>query len=95
MRTFVWILVAFLALVGILVTYFSWQGRTARDYGLEAVRAAQQRGLTPITPAGVNCAEVLGRRPPSNVERCVVRVENGRLAATLTLEGGRVARVAP
>ncbi|BDP41780.1 hypothetical protein DAETH_17490 [Deinococcus aetherius] len=95
MRTFVGILMAFVVLVGILVVYFFSQGRAVRDYGLEAVRAAQQGGLSPNTPAGVNCAELLGRQPPSNVERCVVRVESGRLAATLTVEGGRVFRVAP
>lgn len=95
MRTFVGILVAFVVLVALLVVYFFSQGRAVRDYGLEAVRAAQQRNLSPSTPAGVNCAEVLGRQPPSDVQRCVVRVENGRLAATLTVEGGRVVRVAP
>ncbi|WP_102125081.1 hypothetical protein [Deinococcus planocerae] len=95
MRTFLWILVAFLALVGSLVASFAWQGRAAREYGLGAVRAAQQRGLSPTTPAGLNCAGLVNRPPPGPVERCVVRVENDRLAAILTLEGGRVFRVSP
>lgn len=86
---------AFLALVGSLVGYFSWQGRAAREYGREAVQAARQRGLTPTTPAGLDCAGLVNRPPPGPVERCVVRVENDRLAAILTLEGGRVFRVSP
>jgi hypothetical protein len=93
MRTFVWILLAFVALVGVLVAVFSWQGRAAREYGLEAVRVVRERNLTPTGPGGLPCAELLNRPPPKPVERCVVTVEDGKLAATLTLEGNRVFRV--
>ncbi|MEF2277969.1 hypothetical protein V3W47_06620 [Deinococcus sp. YIM 134068] len=95
MRSFVWILVGFLAFVGILIAVFSWQGRAAREYGLEAVRAAQERNLTPGGEEGLNCAEILNRLPPEPVERCVVGLEDGKLTATLTLEGNRVFRVSP
>lgn len=92
MRTFVLILLAFVAGVAVLVAALSWQGRAAREYGREAARAAVQAGpLTGDTP----CAALLRREPPATVERCVVGALEGGPRATLTLEGGRSFQVAP
>ncbi|MBB5233225.1 hypothetical protein [Deinococcus budaensis] len=92
MRTFGLILLAFVAGVAVLVAVLSWQGRAAREYGREAVRAAAQAG--PLT-AERPCAAVLGREPPATVQGCVVGPVEGQARATLTLEGGRVFQVAP
>ncbi|WP_034383637.1 hypothetical protein [Deinococcus sp. YIM 77859] len=92
MRTFLLILLAFVAGVLMMVAAFAWQGRAARGYGQEAVQAATRAGLTSTeTP----CSELLKREPPSLVEACVVKVEGTQKAATVTLEGGRTFRVGP
>lgn len=86
MRTFGLILLAFVTGVGLMVAALSWQGRAAREYAGEAVQAAVRAGITQETP----CAAVLKREPPATVQNCVVGVQDGQLAATVTLEGGRV-----
>jgi hypothetical protein len=92
MRTFLLILLAFVAGVAVLVAVFSWQGRAAREYGQEAAQAAQRVGLSgPETP----CAALLKREVPTTVQSCVVRLEDGQPSATLTLEGNRAFRVGP
>lgn len=91
MRTFLLILLAFVAGVMMMVAAFSWQGRAARAYGQEAVRAALQADLRTETA----CAALLGHPPPSVVRSCAVKVEDGRATATVTLEGGRTFRAGP
>ncbi|GAA5531662.1 hypothetical protein [Deinococcus aluminii] len=92
MRTFLLILLAFVAGVMVLVAAFSWQGRAAREYGREAVQAAQRAGLS--APERL-CTDLLSRKPPAGVQSCVVRAEDGQLSAVVTLEGGRAFRVRP
>lgn len=92
MRTFLLILLAFVAGVAVLVALFAWQGRAAREYGRAAAQAAQRVVLSaPQTP----CAALLRREPPATVQSCVVRLEAGQPSATLTLEGGRAFRIGP
>lgn len=91
MRTFGLILLAFVTGVGLMVAALSWQGRAAREYAQEAVRAAVKMGVV----AEISCEAVLGREPPATVQTCVVGVEDGQPAATVTLEGGRVSVVRP
>jgi len=92
MRTFLLIMLAFVAGVAVLVAALSWQGRAAREYGREAVRAAVQAGpLTGERP----CADLLKRELPATVESCVVGPVEGEPRATVTLEGGRAFRVGP
>lgn len=91
MRTFGLILLAFVTGVGLMVAALSWQGRAAREYAGEAVRAAVRAGVTQQTP----CAAVLNRDPPVTVESCAVDLQEGELTATVTLEGGRVSVVRP
>ncbi|EYB68245.1 hypothetical protein DEIPH_ctg025orf0092 [Deinococcus phoenicis] len=93
MRTFLLILLAFVAGVMILVAVFSWQGRAAREYGREAVQAAQRVGLSP--DAETPCADLLKRPPPATVQSCVVKAAGGQATATVTLEGNRAFRVGP
>lgn len=93
MRTFLLILLAFVAGVLILVAVFAWQGRAAREYGRAAVQAAVAPGLSPNASYDVDCADLLKREPPSTVQSCKVSVKDGQATATLTLEGGRGFRV--
>ncbi|MEW6420917.1 MAG: hypothetical protein AB1511_04210 [Deinococcota bacterium] len=92
MRTFLLILLAFVAGIMMLVAAFAWQGRAAREYAREAVQAAERAGRSaPVR----ECADLLNRRPPATVQSCVVRAERGQLFAIVTLEGGRAFRVQP
>ncbi|MDL2344326.1 hypothetical protein QOL99_09190 [Deinococcus sp. MIMF12] len=93
MRTFGLTLLAFVTGVGLLVAALSWQGRAAREYAGEAVRAAVKMGAV----AQISCEAVLGREPPATVQECVVDGARGArpARALLTLEGGRVSVVRP
>ncbi|KEF35262.1 MULTISPECIES: hypothetical protein [Deinococcus] len=91
MRTFALILLLFVTGVGLMVAALAWQGRAAREYAAEAVRAAVRTGVTQQTP----CADLLGRQPPATVQSCVVDGRGEELTATVTLEGGRVSVVRP
>ncbi|ABF45300.1 hypothetical protein Dgeo_1000 [Deinococcus geothermalis DSM 11300] len=92
MRTFLLILLAFVAGIMLLVAVFSWQGRAAREYAREAVQAAERAGMS--APER-ECADLLKRRLPATVQSCVVRAEGEQRFAIVTLEGGRAFRVRP
>lgn len=95
MRTFLLIVLAFVAGIMVLVAVFSWQGRTAREYGREAARAAVRGGFPPNAADDVDCQDLLKRELPATTQSCVVNVKEGKATATLTLEGGRVFQVSP
>lgn len=95
MRTFLLILLAFVAGVLVFVAVLSWQGRAAREYGRQAAQTAVRGGLSPNAAYEVSCQEVLKRKPPNTVQSCVVNVKDGRAVATLRLEGQRTFQVSP
>ncbi|WP_019586789.1 hypothetical protein [Deinococcus apachensis] len=95
MRTFLLILLTFVAGVMVFVAVLSWQGRAAREYGREAVQAAARGGLSANAAYEVSCQELLKRKFPNTVQSCVVKVKDGRATATLRLEGQRTFQVGP
>ncbi|SMB93512.1 hypothetical protein [Deinococcus hopiensis] len=95
MRSFGLILLAFVAGVMIMVAAFAWQGRAAREYGREALRAAQKSGLSAGVTYTVGCAELVKRPLPGGVQGCEVEVKDAGASAVVRVEGGRVFRVRP
>ncbi len=92
-RTFIWILGGFLAVIGLLVATFSFQGRAARDYGSRAVQAAIASKPSPSISYEQPCADLLNMPLPDTVDKCVVRVISGTPEAILEVEGGRQYRI--
>ncbi|MHA0034436.1 hypothetical protein [Deinococcus sp. PESE-13] len=91
-RTFLWILLAFVAGVALMVAVLSVQGRAAREYGSLVIQAAgpQNAQATFDRP----CAQVLPGKPvPPNVISCVLEVHQGQPTAVLKVEGERQYRV--
>jgi hypothetical protein len=92
-RSFLWILLGFFALIGILVATFTFQGRAARDYGSRAVQAALTSKPSPNISYEQNCADLLNTPLPDTVDKCVIRVMGGMPEAIVDVEGGRQYRI--
>lgn len=92
-RTFLWILLGFCALIGLLVATFSFQGRAARQYGSRAVQAALASRPSPNISYEQNCADLLNTPLPDTVTSCTVKVVAGKPEALLNIEGGRQYRL--
>ncbi|ACO45768.1 hypothetical protein DEDE109153_03585 [Deinococcus deserti] len=95
MRTFMWIVVGFVAAIGILVATLSVMGRGMRDYGQAAARAVQATRPAPGTNFTRPCADVLNKPMPGGVVSCMVMVKNGQVTALLKVEGDKQYRVKP
>ncbi|MFB9992119.1 hypothetical protein ACFFLM_09125 [Deinococcus oregonensis] len=92
-RSFLWILVGFCALIGLLVATFSFQGRAAREYGSRAVQAALASSPSPNISYEQNCTDLLKSPLPDTVTSCTVKVVSGKPEAVLNIEGGRQYRL--
>lgn len=90
-RSFLWILVAFVSAIGLIVAVLSLGGRAARNYGLEAARAAQQAHLA----SDQKCRDLTGKPLPRGVLDCTVEVRQGQVEAVVQVEGDRQYRVKP
>lgn len=91
-RTFLWILLGFLAAVGAMVAVLSVQGRAAREYGSLVLQAAGPQNAQANFDRP--CAQVLpGKAVPPNVLGCVLEVRQGQPTAVLRVEGDRQYRV--
>lgn len=88
-RTFIGVLVAFLAGIGVLLAAMSWQGRVVREYGQTVLKAAQAAPLNGDRP----CAEVVDDPLPSNVLTCTVETAEGQPTVVLSLRGDRQYRL--
>lgn len=88
-RTFIGVLVAFLAGIGVLLAAMSWQGRVVREYGQTVLKAAQAAPLTGDRP----CADVVDDPLPSNVLTCTVETAEGQPTVVLSLRGDRQYRL--
>jgi len=92
-RSFLWILVGFFALIGLLVATFTFQGRAAREYGSRAVQAALSSNPSPNISYEQNCADLLKTPLPDTVTSCTVKVTAGKPEVVLNVEGGRQYRL--
>ena len=91
-RTFLWILLAFVAGVAAMVAVMSVQGRAAREYGDMVIQAAGRQDARASFDRP--CAQVLpGKAVPPNVVSCVLEVRQGQPTAVLKVEGERQYRV--
>ncbi|GGM01738.1 hypothetical protein [Deinococcus aerophilus] len=95
LRTFLWILVAFVVGIGVLVATLAVQGRAVRDYA-QAVRTAAQAG-TPSTNVSYRqpCADVRPGPLPRGALTCDVLVEGGEVTVVMEVEGNRQYRIGP
>lgn len=94
-RTFWLILLAVVAGVGLIVAVLSVAGRAARNYGLEAARAAQTTSLSEHLSYDQKCRDLTGKPLPRGVLDCTVEVRQGQVEAVVQVEGDRQYRVKP
>lgn len=88
-RTFVLLLIGFLAAVGVMVAYLSAGGRAARDYGDAVLRAAPSASSAPGTSGRQDCRTVLPGRVPRTVQSCVVEYTPRQIEVVVQVEGNR------
>lgn len=93
MRTFFWILLAFVAGIGVIVATLAFQGRAARDYGGRVIQAV--RGTNPAANAsyGLKCVTALPEPLPRGILDCDVTVDRGRVGVVLQAEGDKQYRL--
>lgn len=89
MRTFLFILLGFPSLVGVMVAYVSLQGRPIRMYGREVLALAQQQTLNPTASYGADCTQYLKKPVPEGIKQCRVQAINGQLEVVMTTADDR------
>ncbi|MFC4639514.1 hypothetical protein [Deinococcus hohokamensis] len=94
-RTFVWILVGFVAGIGIMVATLSAGGRAVRDYGQGVLDDVRRSGSWGVPGNAQECSEVSNRRAPPGVTHCMVERHGQNYVVVLQIEGDRQYRVGP
>ncbi|MDV6374542.1 hypothetical protein [Deinococcus arenicola] len=92
-RTFVWILVAFVAGIGILVATLAVQGKAARDYGQQVLQAVQASKPSENASYGLKCVTALPGPLPRGILDCDVTVNRGKVGVILQAEGDKQYRL--
>lgn len=95
LRTFMWILVAFVVGIGVLVATLAVQGRGVRDYAQTVRAAAQASSPSASVSYRQPCADVQPGPLPRGAVSCDVIVEGGQVTVVIEVEGNRQYRVGP
>ncbi|MFC6590931.1 hypothetical protein ACFP81_02050 [Deinococcus lacus] len=88
MKNFIWVLVAFVTLVGVMVAAMTAQGKAGRDYAHSALQAAPRTAAGPLP-----CQDVLRRPLPKGVRACRVFPAAQPPRAEIQYEDGRLSAV--
>ncbi len=93
MRTFFWILGAFVLGIGVIVATLAVQGKTARDYGQQVLQAVQATQPSGNASYGLKCVTALPGALPRGILDCDVTVDRGKVGVVLQAEGDRQYRL--
>ncbi|CAM4049418.1 hypothetical protein [Deinococcus frigens] len=92
-RTFFWILLAFAVGIGVIVATLAVQGKAARDYGQQVMRAVQAAKPSENVSYSEQCTEALPGPLPRGILSCDVTVDRGKVGVVLQAEGDRQYRL--
>lgn len=93
MRTFFWILLAFVGGIGVIVATLAVQGKAARDYGQRVVQAVQATKPSENVSYSQKCTEALPGPLPRGILGCDVTVDRGKVSVVLQAEGDKQYRL--
>jgi hypothetical protein len=93
LRTFFWILLAFVAGIGVIVATLAVQGRAARDYGARVLQAVQATNPSGSASYALKCTAALPEPLPRGILDCGVTVDRGKVSVVLQAEGDRQYRL--
>lgn len=93
MQTFFWILLAFVAGIGVIVATLAVQGKAARDYGQRVVQAVQATKPSENVSYAQKCTEALPGPLPRGILGCDVTVDRGKVRVVLQAEGDKQYRL--
>ncbi|CAM3315845.1 hypothetical protein DESA109040_07815 [Deinococcus saxicola] len=93
MRTFVWVLLAFVGGIGVIVATLAVQGKAARDYGQQVLQAVQATKPSGNASYGLKCVTALPGPLPRGILDCDVTVDRGKVSVVLQAEGDRQYRL--
>lgn len=92
-RTFYWILLAFVAGIGIIVATLAVQGKAARDYGGRVLQAVQAGNPSENASYSLKCVTALPGPLPRGILDCNVTVNRGKVGVVLQAEGDKQYRL--
>ncbi len=93
LRTFFWILLAFVGGIGVIVATLAVQGRAARDYGAQVLQAVRATNPSENASYGLKCITALPQPLPRGILDCDVTVDRGKVSVVLQAEGDRQYRL--
>ncbi|GGO37270.1 hypothetical protein [Deinococcus humi] len=93
LRTFFWILLAFVVGIGVIVATLAVQGRAARDYGTQVLQAVRATNPAENASYSLKCITALPQPLPRGILDCDVTVDRGKVSVVLQAEGDRQYRL--